>query len=393
VNDIIDQTFNNIDKNLDDFFLELMDTEVLKLNEIKQQEKIQSETKKKQDEQKLEQEIKYQKENREKQTLIELEKDIKKQKMIKELCEQRQLDLELKKKYNLPIIQDKKIEIQNIIEGKIENNYIVDDTYNVFGEQISSLKNILIFIRNKNKDLYNYVLETDKKLRESLPDIQFENKKHLRLGLIKHTTTITPDSRNTKYYNVSYSSQMITTIENVEQHIQRLYFNQKLNLIPGLFVNNFLLNYNYNNINGKGFYRCLKREIFFDNFNSYLSNYYKRNINEDFLATARNLFSLYMSKYKFVVNSLKIFFYDFKTQPDFELEELVFLTFENQKTNLNNFEIILQNICLEICPTDNCQNYIIINLSECLEKQELAKIKNENKQKFHTELDDFVKKL
>jgi len=66
--------------------------------------------------------------------------------------------------------------IKEILLNKKENDYSVDNTYNIYGEKINDYSDILNFIKNKNLNLYRYIQKIDKLTRMNKPKISYQKK-------------------------------------------------------------------------------------------------------------------------------------------------------------------------------------------------------------------------
>jgi len=109
-----------------------------------------------------------------------------------------------------------------------------------------------------------------------------------------------------------------------------------------------LLNYNYNDINEKGFLRMLKDALLHDALNKYFGDYYNNYCDEKSIQTLKNLFYLFTKKNEIVINSI---FFDFE-----ELNENIFYLDEaekqkkekKEKTIIQSKEQIIKNIYFEV---------------------------------------------
>jgi len=157
--------------------------------------------------------------------------------------------------------KEKEQKVIEIISESKKNDYIVDETYNIYGENINCIENILKFIKEKkNESLYFYVKKINKLMEKNYPRISFKKSNKKNVGIIKTTKTYTSDNRNTKYFNIQISQSIEINENNVEDHIELNYkkFKRKF-LDKELFTKTFLLNYNYNDINEKRIFKNVKR--------------------------------------------------------------------------------------------------------------------------------------
>jgi len=216
---------------MNNFILEMLEIEFKndekRKNEQEQIEKIEKEKKMKEELEKNKEE----KERIEKNKILlmlreEENRKIREDKEIKRKLEEEKNLLKQNEKINENLLlkerELKNEEILEIIKGKQENKYVVDDTYNVYGEKINYLTEILTFIKDKNVKLFNYIKKVDK-LGRYKKKITYKPSLRPTIGKVKYTISYVEDSRNTKYLNRIETQNMVIDEDNVELYLEDYY--------------------------------------------------------------------------------------------------------------------------------------------------------------------------
>jgi len=116
----------------------------------------------------------------------------------------------------------KEIEKNKKIFENIKDDYDYNNLYNIYGYKINTINDILIFLKEKNENFYNHILNSEK-LSSKNPKMICKVKKIKMKEMVQTNNFFYPNPKNTHQQLIVQKEVIEITEDNVESFIQNFH--------------------------------------------------------------------------------------------------------------------------------------------------------------------------